>query len=186
MAGAAPFDASAYEVVLGPVALPLRPDLDETALRYVEGHLVPRGAVPDGDPMEAVGSAIATISWQLVRYSAVEDAGMDPVLFADSVSGDLVETTRVLFDEDGGLREFAGAAGNELLYFTSLSVDPGYDFFGVAVELLEHVIGVYGSGCFGAAYYRDALPRPWRHRLMARSISGTAGTGRRGRSWAAC
>jgi hypothetical protein len=43
------------------------------------------------------------------------------VLFADSVSGDLLETTRILFDEDGELRDFAGAAGSDLLYFTSLS-----------------------------------------------------------------
>ena len=159
MADAAPFDPSAYDLVLGPVAVPLRPDLDEAALRHVEGYLVPREAIPEGDPMEAIESAMATVSWTLVRYSAVEDAGMDPIVFSDSVSGDLLETTRILFDEDGGLREFAGAAGNELLYFTSLSVNPGYDFFRVAVELLEHVIVVHGSGCFGAAYYRDAVPR---------------------------
>ncbi len=35
----------------------------------------------------------------------------------------------------------------------------GHDFFRVAVELLEHVIGAHGFGCFGAAYYRDQTPR---------------------------
>jgi hypothetical protein len=159
MSDAAQFDPCAYELVLGPVEVPLRPDLEEAAARYVEAFLVPVDAVPEGDPSGARGSAIARVAWRLVRYSAVEDAGADPMLFADSISGDLLETTRILFDEDGTLREFAGAAGNELLYFTSFSVEPGYDFFRVAVELLEHVIGVHGSGCFGAAYYRDAMPR---------------------------
>jgi hypothetical protein len=39
------------------------------------------------------------------------------------------------------------------------------------VELLDHVIEQYGGGCFGAAYYRDEMPRleleratrPWVH-----------------------
>lgn len=75
------------------------------------------------------------------------------------MSGDLLETTRILFDADGQLRDFAGAAGSDLLYFTSLSVEDGHDFFKVAVELLEHVIEQYGGGCFGAAYYRDEMPR---------------------------
>lgn len=75
------------------------------------------------------------------------------------MSRDLLETTRILFKEDGTLRDFAGAAGSDLLYFTSATVEPGHDYFSVAVELLEHVIGMYGSGCFGAAYYRDETPR---------------------------
>ena len=130
----APFGPSAYQVVVGPVALPLRPNLEEDAARLVEAYLVPRDAA-EADPMGAVGSAIARISWRLIRYSAVEDAGLDPILFADSVSRDLLETTRILFKEDGTLREFAGAAGNDLLYFTSATVEPGHDLFSVAVEL---------------------------------------------------
>ncbi len=98
--------------------------------------------------MEPKGSAIASVSWRLVRYSAVQDAGDDVLEFADSVSADLLETTRILFDEDGELRDFAGAAGSDLLYFELLSVEDGYDFFRVAVELLEHVIEQYGGGCF--------------------------------------
>lgn len=54
----APFDPSAYQVVVGPVALPLRPNLEEDAARLVEAYLVPRDAA-EADPMGAVGSAIA-------------------------------------------------------------------------------------------------------------------------------
>jgi len=159
MPDAVPFDPAAYAVVLGPSAVPLRPDLEDGAARFVEAFLVPWKAVEEGGLIEAQASAIASVSWRLVRYSAVQDAGQDPILFADSVSGDLLETTRILFDEEGELRDFAGAAGSDLLYFTSLSVEDGYDFFRVAVELLEHVIEQYGGGCFGAAYYRDEMPR---------------------------
>ncbi len=159
MPDAVPFDPAAYAVVLGPSAVALRPDLEDGAARTVEAFLVPWKAVEEGGLIEAQGSAIASVSWKLVRYSAVQDAGQDPILFADSVSGDLLETTRILFDEDGELRDFAGAAGSDLLYFTSVSVEDGHDFFRVAVELLEHVIEQYGGGCFGAAYYRDEMPR---------------------------
>jgi hypothetical protein len=154
-----PFDPDAWAVVLGPSAVALRPDLEDGAARFVEAFLVPWKAVEEGGPIEASESSIASVSWRLVRYSAVQDAGQDPILFADSLSGDLLETTRILFHENGELRDFAGAAGSDLLYFTSLSVEDGYDFFRVAVELLEHVIEQYGGGCFGAAYYRDQMPR---------------------------
>ncbi len=159
MTDAVPFDPTDYAVVLGPSAAGLRPDPEDGAARFVEAFLVPWKAVEEGSPIEALGSSIASVSWRLVRYSAVQDAGQDPILFADSVSGDLLETTRILFDEEGELRDFAGAAGSGLLYFTSLSVEDGHDFFRVAVELLEHVIEQYGGGCFGAAYYRDEMPR---------------------------
>ena len=159
MPDAVPFDPAAYAVVLGASAVALRPDLEDGAARSVEAFLVPWKAIEEGGPIEAQELAIASVSWRLVRYSAVQDAGQDPIVFADSVSGDLLETTRILFDEDGQLRDFAGAAGSDLLYFTSLSVEDGYDFFRVAVELLEHVIDQYAGGCFGAAYYRDEMPR---------------------------
>jgi hypothetical protein len=155
---AVPFDPAAYAVVLGPSVVALRPDLEDGAARVLEAFLVSWDAVEKGDELERE-SAIASVSWRLVRYSTVQDAGQDPLVFADSVSGDLLETTRILFDEDGELRDFAGAAGSDLLYFTSLSVEEGYDYFRVAVELLEHVIEQYGGGCFGAAYYRDQMPR---------------------------
>jgi hypothetical protein len=159
MPDAVPFDPAAYAVVLGTSVVGLRSELEDGAARVVEAFLVPWEAVEEGDPSDAKGSAIASVSWRLVRYSAVQDAGDDVMEFADSVSGDLLETTRILFDGEGGLRDFAGAAGSDLLYFTSLSVEDGYDFFRVAVELLEHVIDQYGGGCFGAAYYRDQMPR---------------------------
>lgn len=159
MPDAAPFDPAAYAVVLGVSAVGLHPGLEDGAARSAEAFLVPWKAVEEGGLIEAQDSAIASVSWRLVRYSAVQDAGQDPILFADSVSGDLLETTRILFDEEGELRDFAGAAGSDLLYFTSLSVEDGYDFFRVAVELLEHVIEQSGGGCFGAAYYRDEMPR---------------------------
>lgn len=152
MSDAVPFDPAAYAVVLGPSVVGLRPELEEA-------FLVPWEAVEEGDPLDAKGSAIASVSWRLVRYSAVQDAGDDVMEFADSVGGDLLETPRILFDEEGELRDFAGAAGSDLLYFESLSVEDGHDFFRVAVELLEHLIEQYGDGCFGAAYYRDQLPR---------------------------
>jgi len=159
MPDAVPFDPADYAVVLGPTAVPLRLGVEDAASPVLEAHLVPWEAVEEGGLIEAQASAIASVSWRLVRYSAVQDAGQDPIPFADSVSGDLLETTRVLFDEDGQLRDFAGAAGSDLLYVESLSVEDGHDFFRVAVELLEHVIEQYGSGCFGAAYYRDEMPR---------------------------
>jgi hypothetical protein len=159
MPDAEPFDPADYAVVLGASAVALRPDMEDGAARSAEAFLVPWKAVEEGGLIEAQGSAIASVSWRLVRYSAVQDAGQDPIVFADSVSGDLLETTRILFDEDGQLRDFAGAAGSDLLYFKSLSVEVGHDFFRVAVELLEHVIEQYGGGCFGAAYYRDEMPR---------------------------
>jgi hypothetical protein len=163
MGGAMPdavtFDPADYAVVQGASAVALRPDLEDGAARLMEAHLVPWKAAEEGNLIEAQDSAIASVSWRLVRYSAVEDAGEDPLVFADSVSGDLLETTRILFDEEGALRDFAGAAGWDLLYFTSLSVEDGYDFFRVAVELLEHVIEQFGGGCFGAAYCRDEMPR---------------------------
>lgn len=159
MPDAVPFDPAAYAVVLGPSAVALRPDPEDGAARLVEAFLVPWKAVEEGGLIEAQASAIASVSWRLVRYSAVQDAGQDLISFADAVSGDLLETTRILFDADGELQDFAGAAGSDLLYFTSLSVEAGYDFFRVAVELLEHVIEQYGGGCFGAAYYRDEMPR---------------------------
>lgn len=159
MTDAVPFDPADYAVALGPSAVALRPDLEDGAARFVEAFLVPWKAVEEGNLSEPKGSAIASVSWRLVRYSAVQDAGDDVFLFADSVSGDLLETTRILFDEEGELRDFAGAAGSDLLYFTSLSVEDGHGFFRLAVELLEHVIEQYGGGCFGAAYYRDEMPR---------------------------
>lgn len=159
MPDAVPFDPAGYAVVLGASAVSLRPDLEEGAARSMEAFLVPWKAVEEGGLIEAQASAIASVSWRLVRYSAVQDAGQDLISFADAVSGDLLETTRILFDADGELQDFAGAAGSDLLYFTSLSVEAGYDFFRVAVELLEHVIEQYGGGCFGAAYYRDEMPR---------------------------
>ncbi len=159
MSDAVPFDPAAYAVVLGPSLVGLRAEWEDAAARFVTAYLVPWKAVEEGDLSEPKGSAIASASWRLVRYSAVQDAGDDVLEFADSVSEDLLETTRVLFDEERELRDFAGAAGSDLLYFESLSVEDGYDFFRVAVELLEHVIEQYGGGCFGAAYYRDQMPR---------------------------
>lgn len=108
--------------------------------------LVPWDAVEELDLSEPDASAIASVSWRLVRYSAVQDAGEDVLLFADSVSGDLLETTRILFDEEGELRDFAGAAGSDLLYFEALTVVDGFDFFRVATELLEHVIEPWAGG----------------------------------------
>ena len=159
MPDAVPFDPAAYALVLGPSVVGLRADWEDAAARFVEAYLVPWKAVEELDLLEPKGSAIASVSWRLVRYSAVQETGDDVLEFADSVSGDLLETTRILFDEEGELRDFAGAAGSDLLYFTSLSVEDGHDFFRVAVELLEHVIEQYGGGCFGAAYYRDEMPR---------------------------
>ena len=158
MPDAKPFDPADYAVVVGPSAVGLRAESEDSAARFMVAFLVPWEAVEEGDHFERE-AAIASVSWRLVRYSAVQEAGEDPMVFADSVSGDLLETTRILFDEEGELREFAGAAGSDLLYFTSLSVKDGYDFFRVAVELLEHVIEQFGGGCFGAAYYRDEMPR---------------------------
>jgi hypothetical protein len=158
MPKAVPFDPADYAVVVGPSAVGLRAESEDSAARFMVAFLVPWEAVEDGNQFQR-GSAIASVSWRLVRYSAVQEAGEDPIVFADSVSGDLLETTRILFDEEGELRDFAGAAGSDLLYFTSLSVEDGYDFFRVAMELLEHVIEQFGGGCFGAAYYRDEMPR---------------------------
>jgi hypothetical protein len=158
MPDAKPFDPADYAVVVGPSAIGLRAEWEDSAARFMVAFLVPWEAVEEGDRFERE-AAIASVSWRLVRYSAVQEAGEDPMVFADSVSGDLLETTRILFDEQGELRDFAGAAGSDLLYFTSLSVKDGYDFFRVAVELLEHVIEQFGGGCFGAAYYRDEMPR---------------------------
>lgn len=159
MADAVPFDPASYAVVVGPSVVALRPDLEDGAARAQEAFLVPWEAVEKEGPIEAPKSAIASVSWRLVRYSTVQEAGQDPMVFADSVSADLLETTRILFDEEGDLRDFAGAAGSDLLYFESLSVEDGHDFFRVAIELLEHVIEQCGGGCFGAAYYRDEMPR---------------------------
>lgn len=159
MPDAVPFDPAAHAVVLGPSVVGLRAEWEDAAARFVTAYLVPWKAVEEGDLSEPKDSAIASVSWRLVRYSAVQEAGDDVLVFADSVSGDLLEATRILFDESGELRDFAGAAGSDLLYFTSLSVEDGHDFFRIAVELLEHVIEQYGGGCFGAAYYRDEMPR---------------------------
>jgi hypothetical protein len=158
MPNAVPFDPADYAVVVGPSAVGLRAEWEDSAARFMVAFLVPWEAVKEGDHFERE-AAIASVSWRLVRYSAVQEAGEDPMVFADSVSGDLLETTRILFDEEGELRDFAGAAGSDLLYFESLSVEDGYDFFRVAMELLEHVIEQFGGGCFGAAYYRDEMPR---------------------------
>lgn len=158
MADAVPFDPADYAVVVGPSVIGLRADSEDAAAGLVEAFLVPWEAVEAGAELERE-LAVASVSWRLVRYSAVQDAGMDPLAFADAVSGDLLETTRILFDEDGELRDFAGAAGSDLLYFTSVSVDDGHDFFRIAAELIEHVIEQHGGGCFGAAYYRDETPR---------------------------
>lgn len=159
MPDAVPFDPAGYAVVLGPSVVGLRAEWEDAAARFVTAYLVPWKALEELDLLEPKGSAIASVSWRLVRYSAVQDTGDDVLEFADSVSADLLETTRILFDEEGELRDFAGAAGSDLLYFELLSVEDGYDFFQVAVELLEHVIEQYGGGCFGAAYYRDQMPR---------------------------
>jgi hypothetical protein len=88
------------------------------------------------------------------------DADRDPVEFASAIGGDLVEVTRILFDQEGNLREFVGAAGSDLLYVESITVEAGQSFEAVAVELLEQLIIHHGGGCFGAAYYRDAVPAP--------------------------
>ena len=159
MPDAVPFDPADYAVVVGPSIVGLRAEWEDAAARYVTAFLVPWKAVEETELLDPQGSAIASVSWRLVRYSAVQDGGQDVFLFADAISGDLLETTRILFDDERELRDFAGAAGSDLLYFTSLSVDDGYDFFRVAVELLEYVIEQYGGGCFGAAYYRDEMPR---------------------------
>jgi hypothetical protein len=159
MPDAAPFQPGDYAVVLAPSVVGLRADWEDAAARSVTAFLVPWKAVEGLDLSEPRESAIASVSWRLVRYSAVQEAGDDVLEFADSVSGDLLETTRILFDEEGELRDFAGAAGSDLLYFEALTVEDGYDFFRVALELLEHVIEQYGGGCFGAAYYRDQMPR---------------------------
>jgi hypothetical protein len=158
MADPKPFDPSDFAVVVEPSAVSLRPELQDGAVLGQRAHLIPWEEIGE-DPMESVDASIATIEWDLVRFSAVTDAGRDPFDFADEVSGDLLEVARILFDDEGALREFAGAAGNELLYFTAIDVEPEFDFFKVAVELLEHVIGVRCAGCFGAAYYRDETPR---------------------------
>jgi len=154
-----PFDPADYAVVIGPSVVGLRAEWEDSAARFEQAYLVPWKAVEEGGLIEAQRLAIASVSWRLVRYSAVQDAGEDVFPFADAISGDLLDTTRILFDDERELRDFAGAAGSDLLYFTSLSVDDGYDFFRVAVELLEYVIEQYGGGCFGAAYYRDEMPR---------------------------
>ncbi len=159
MADAVPFNPADFVVVVGPSVVGLRADWEDSAARFVTAFLVPWKAMEEGDLLDPKGSAIASVSWRLVRYSAVQEAGDDVAVFADSVSGDLLETTRILFEEEGELRDFAGAAASDLLYFEALTVEDGYDFFRVAVELLEHVIEQYGGGCFGAAYFRDQMPR---------------------------
>lgn len=152
-----PFDPNAYQIVVEPFSCPLRPEMHDTGVHSHRAYLFADDE--DFEGMPEPSKAIAHVDWQLVRYSVAMDEHYPLIAFADDMSADLTEVTRVLFDEDDSPGQGFEGLGSELLYFFEIDVSSEFDFFEIARELLENVISMQGSGCFGAAYYRDDVPR---------------------------
>lgn len=115
------------------------------------------------DPKDAA----ARVSWEVLRYDVLVNAGLDPRVFADDTSADLGHLSYVLLDEHGILKEDLRSQfgetgfGGALLYIDAIEIlHPQVDVYAMSVELMEHVIRHYTAGCFGAVYFRGVQEMP--------------------------
>lgn len=110
--------------------------------------------------------AVARVSWQVLRFDVLVNAGQDPLVFADDTDGDLGHLTDVLLDDSGllkdELRKELGETGfgSALLYIDQVETSPTVDVYAMAVDLMEHIIRQYAVGCFGAVYFRGVQEIP--------------------------
>jgi hypothetical protein len=122
------------------------------------------GDWPDSRPDP--GTSLAHASWQVLRYDVLVNAGEDPLVFADDTSADLGHLSFLLLDDQGGLKEELKkelgetGMGGALLYIDEVDFRAGVDVYAMAVDLTEHIIRHYASGCFGAVYFRGVQEMP--------------------------